>query len=182
METTKIVADPECRIGTVDRRLFGSFIEHLGRAVYTGICRPRSPCWPLSLNVAPRVEVPRHREGLKRVGDLAILSYAKTKAKDHTRRLLWEPSSNPNHDAMMIVPHDGIAPDARNSSISIASCKLRGSPCVKPPRRLICPVARCRHGGRLRKAFTNIPPSWPFSPVPHGWPACLVWGSGYPPV
>jgi alpha-N-arabinofuranosidase len=31
---------PDFRCGTVDRRLFGSFVEHLGRAVYTGIYEP----------------------------------------------------------------------------------------------------------------------------------------------
>lgn len=40
METAKIIADPEFQIGTVDPRLFGSFIEHLGRAVYGGIYEP----------------------------------------------------------------------------------------------------------------------------------------------
>src|SRR4028119_248850 len=43
METAKIVADPEFRIGTVDPRLYGSFIEHLGRAVYGGIYEPAHP-------------------------------------------------------------------------------------------------------------------------------------------
>ena len=31
----------EFTIGTVDKRIYGSFIEHLGRAVYTGIYEPR---------------------------------------------------------------------------------------------------------------------------------------------
>jgi alpha-N-arabinofuranosidase len=35
--------DPEWIIGDVDRRLFGSFVEHLGRAVYTGIYEPGHP-------------------------------------------------------------------------------------------------------------------------------------------
>ena len=35
MATIKI--DPERRIGTVDRRIFGQFIEHLGRCIYGGI-------------------------------------------------------------------------------------------------------------------------------------------------
>src|SRR5918997_1736716 len=43
METAKIIADPEFRIGTVDPRLYGSFIEHLGRAVYGGIYEPGHP-------------------------------------------------------------------------------------------------------------------------------------------
>ena len=31
-------------IGTIDRRLFGSFVEHMGRCVYTGIYEPGHPC------------------------------------------------------------------------------------------------------------------------------------------
>lgn len=34
---TKIFADANLRVGEIDRNLFGSFIEHLGRAVYEGI-------------------------------------------------------------------------------------------------------------------------------------------------
>src|SRR5689334_17474554 len=43
MQNAKIVADPEFRIGEIDPRLFGSFIEHLGRAVYGGIYDPDHP-------------------------------------------------------------------------------------------------------------------------------------------
>lgn len=43
METAKIIADPDFTIGTVDPRLYGSFIEHLGRAVYGGIYEPGHP-------------------------------------------------------------------------------------------------------------------------------------------
>ena len=32
--------DPEYRIATIDRRVFGSFVEHMGRAVYSGIYEP----------------------------------------------------------------------------------------------------------------------------------------------
>ncbi len=35
-----ITLDPDFRIGEVDRRLFGTFVEHLGRCVYTGIFEP----------------------------------------------------------------------------------------------------------------------------------------------
>ena len=35
--------DPEFKISTVDRRMYGSFIEHLGRAVYDGIYCPGHP-------------------------------------------------------------------------------------------------------------------------------------------
>ena len=43
MEAARLIADSEFCIGTVDPRLFGSFIEHLGRAVYTGIYEPDHP-------------------------------------------------------------------------------------------------------------------------------------------
>jgi alpha-N-arabinofuranosidase len=36
----RITLHPDFRRGTVDRRLFGSFVEHLGRAVYTGVYEP----------------------------------------------------------------------------------------------------------------------------------------------
>lgn len=39
----KLFLDKEFSIGSVDRRLFGSFIEHLGRAVYSGIYEPGHP-------------------------------------------------------------------------------------------------------------------------------------------
>ena len=35
--------DPTSTIGVVDRRLFGSFVEHMGRGVYTGIFEPGHP-------------------------------------------------------------------------------------------------------------------------------------------
>jgi alpha-N-arabinofuranosidase len=40
METAKILVDKDFTIAPVDERVFGSFIEHLGRAVYTGIYEP----------------------------------------------------------------------------------------------------------------------------------------------
>jgi alpha-L-arabinofuranosidase len=35
--------DPAFRVGAVDRRLFGTFVEHMGRSVYTGIYEPDHP-------------------------------------------------------------------------------------------------------------------------------------------
>jgi alpha-N-arabinofuranosidase len=40
---TSISIDPAWRIGDIDPRLYGSFIEHLGRAVYGGIYEPGHP-------------------------------------------------------------------------------------------------------------------------------------------
>ncbi|GIV79028.1 alpha-N-arabinofuranosidase [Litorilinea aerophila] len=42
-ETARITLHPELTIGAVDPRLYGSFIEHLGRAVYGGIYEPDHP-------------------------------------------------------------------------------------------------------------------------------------------
>ncbi len=39
----KLHIDKEFEIGAVDRRLFGSFVEHLGRAVYGGVYEPGHP-------------------------------------------------------------------------------------------------------------------------------------------
>ncbi len=39
----KITVAAELKIGEIDRRIFGSFIEHLGRAVYGGIYEPGHP-------------------------------------------------------------------------------------------------------------------------------------------
>ena len=40
---TKMVIDKDFRIGEVDKRIYGSFVEHLGRAVYDGLYQPGSP-------------------------------------------------------------------------------------------------------------------------------------------
>jgi alpha-N-arabinofuranosidase len=39
----RITADPAFRVGPVDPRIYGSFVEHLGRCVYTGIYEPEHP-------------------------------------------------------------------------------------------------------------------------------------------
>ena len=39
----KITANKKFIIGEIDRRIYGSFIEHLGRAVYGGIYEPAHP-------------------------------------------------------------------------------------------------------------------------------------------
>ncbi|MEV5069780.1 alpha-N-arabinofuranosidase [Microbacterium sp. LMI12-1-1.1] len=40
MNRAHLTLDPQFTIGPVDRRLFGSFVEHLGRCVYDGIYEP----------------------------------------------------------------------------------------------------------------------------------------------
>ena len=43
MPTASIVLDTAYAIGPVPRRLFGSFVEHMGRCVHTGIYEPGHP-------------------------------------------------------------------------------------------------------------------------------------------
>ncbi len=43
MKTASIILDKELRIGEIDPRMYGSFLEHLGRAIYGGIYEPGHP-------------------------------------------------------------------------------------------------------------------------------------------
>ncbi|WP_127498191.1 alpha-N-arabinofuranosidase [Actinoplanes solisilvae] len=43
MVVAQLTLDPAFSIAPVDRRLFGSFVEHMGRCVYTGIFEPGHP-------------------------------------------------------------------------------------------------------------------------------------------
>lgn len=43
LKKAKIILDKDFRVGEVDPRIYGSFIEHLGRAVYGGIYEPDHP-------------------------------------------------------------------------------------------------------------------------------------------
>ncbi|WBB79063.1 alpha-N-arabinofuranosidase [Micromonospora sp. WMMD882] len=43
MRTAQLTIDPAFAIGPADRRLFGSFVEHLGRCVYGGVFEPGHP-------------------------------------------------------------------------------------------------------------------------------------------
>lgn len=41
--TAYVALDGDFTIGEIDRRLFGSFVEHMGRCVYTGVYEPEHP-------------------------------------------------------------------------------------------------------------------------------------------
>jgi alpha-N-arabinofuranosidase len=43
MNESSLILDPRFVLAEVDRRLFGSFVEHMGRCVYTGIYEPEHP-------------------------------------------------------------------------------------------------------------------------------------------
>lgn len=42
-DQTRIIVDPDFTVSPIDRRLFGSFVEHMGRCVYTGLFEPGHP-------------------------------------------------------------------------------------------------------------------------------------------
>ena len=43
MTVARVIVDTSFAVGEIDRRLFGSFVEHMGRCVYTGIFEPGHP-------------------------------------------------------------------------------------------------------------------------------------------
>jgi len=43
MKKARLILDKDFAIGAIDKRIYGSFIEHLGRAVYGGIYEPSHP-------------------------------------------------------------------------------------------------------------------------------------------
>lgn len=43
MKQANVIIDRDFQVSRIDRRIYGSFIEHLGRAVYEGIYQPGSP-------------------------------------------------------------------------------------------------------------------------------------------
>ena len=43
MKQAKLIVDKDFQVSRIDRRIYGSFIEHLGRAVYEGLYQPNSP-------------------------------------------------------------------------------------------------------------------------------------------
>ena len=38
MKIAKVIVDRDFQVSRIDKRIYGSFIEHLGRAVYEGSC------------------------------------------------------------------------------------------------------------------------------------------------
>ena len=43
MKQARMIIDRAFKVSEVDKRIYGSFIEHLGRAVYDGIYQPGNP-------------------------------------------------------------------------------------------------------------------------------------------
>ena len=43
MNKASIHLDSQHHVGAIDRRIFGGFLEHMGRAVYEGVFDPKNP-------------------------------------------------------------------------------------------------------------------------------------------
>ena len=63
MTGSSIVLDARFALAEVDRRLFGSFVEHMGRCVYTGIYEPEHPTADASGFRSDVMELVRERTG-----------------------------------------------------------------------------------------------------------------------
>ncbi|WP_287971797.1 MULTISPECIES: arabinosylfuranosidase ArfA [Blautia] len=44
MKQGKIIVNKVYRKGKIDKRIYGSFVEHMGRVVYSGVYEPENPC------------------------------------------------------------------------------------------------------------------------------------------
>lgn len=44
MNKARVVSNIEFQVGKIDERIYGSFLEHMGRVVYTGVYEPGHPC------------------------------------------------------------------------------------------------------------------------------------------
>lgn len=43
MKSAKIKVDRQAKVSSIDKRIYGSFVEHMGRCVYEGIYEPGHP-------------------------------------------------------------------------------------------------------------------------------------------
>ena len=86
MKNAKIILDKDYIIGRIDPRLYGSFIEHLGRAVYGGIYEPGHPMAD---------EQGFRRDVLEKVRDLGV-SVVRYPGGNFVSGFNWEDSVGPN--------------------------------------------------------------------------------------
>jgi alpha-L-arabinofuranosidase len=88
MPQAQLTVDPHFAVGTVNRRLFGSFVEHLGRCVYDGIYEPSHP---LSDNDGFRTDV------LELVRELGV-STIRYPGGNFVSGFRWEDAIGPRED------------------------------------------------------------------------------------
>jgi alpha-L-arabinofuranosidase len=88
MPHAQLTVDPHFAVGGVNRRFFGSFVEHLGRCVYDGIYEPSHP---LSDNDGFRTDV------LELVCELGV-STIRYPAGNFVSGFRWEDAIGPRED------------------------------------------------------------------------------------
>ena len=86
MKSARIILDKDYIIGRIDPRLYGSFIEHLGRAVYGGIYEPGHPMAD---------EQGFRKDVLEKVRDLGV-SVVRYPGGNFVSGFNWEDSVGPN--------------------------------------------------------------------------------------
>ena len=79
----KMVLDKEFQIAPIDKRIYGSFIEHLGRAVYEGIYQPGHPS-------ADEDGFRKDVMELVKELDVPIIRYPATLYQTFSGRTLWD--------------------------------------------------------------------------------------------
>ena len=105
METTRVLLHGAHKIGPVDPRVFGGFLEHIGRAVYDGVYEPGGPHGRRRRASAPtcstrcgRLQHDRHalpRRQLRLRLPLAGRGRARALGRPTVRDLAWQ-SLEPN--------------------------------------------------------------------------------------
>ncbi|MBQ2042808.1 MAG: alpha-N-arabinofuranosidase, partial [Firmicutes bacterium] len=88
MKKAKLILDKDYVISDIDRRVYGSFVEHLGRCVYTGIYEPGHP---VSDGQGFRGDV----LDLVRKLDLSVIRYP---GGNYVSGFNWEDSVGPKED------------------------------------------------------------------------------------
>jgi len=77
--------------------------------------------------------------------------------------------------AMVLVTSAGSASDALNSSTNIATCKPKGYPSVKQPKRWTFPEPRFKRGAHGRIGLMPVPMWWSFLSAFLVLPSSIDW-------
>ncbi|MBR3301581.1 MAG: alpha-N-arabinofuranosidase, partial [Firmicutes bacterium] len=88
MKKAKLILDKDYVISDIDRRVYGSFVEHLGRCVYTGIYEPGHPA-------ADEQGFRKDVLDLVRKLDLSVIRYP---GGNYVSGFNWEDSVGPKKD------------------------------------------------------------------------------------
>ena len=116
--TARASVDPDFVIAPVRRELFGSFVEHMGRCVYTGIYEPDHP-------TADEARFPRRRAELIRELGVTVVRYP---GGNFVSNYVWENGVGPRADrpTTSIWPGAASRPTRSAPTISCQWCERLG--------------------------------------------------------